>query len=45
MSAWHSEIALRARRTAARGTVPGRRAMEPNRRRKNDFWAGEFMVV
>src|SRR5882672_2110750 len=41
--AWHSEIALRAPRTAARGTVPGRRPMDPKRRRKKDFCAGEFM--
>src|SRR4029077_18148401 len=41
--AWHNEIACCARPPATRGTVPGRRPMDPNRRRKKDFCAGEFM--
>jgi hypothetical protein len=42
MSEWHSEMACRALRTAARGRLPGLRTIDPRTLRTNDFFAGEF---
>src|SRR6266571_3051375 len=45
-SAWHSEIARRAPRTAARGRLPGRRrAIEPSSRRRKDGLGEESIKI